>query len=467
MNNGEWEKYKKKSSNKNYEERNKKSPSRSSSLLFGNLNDRERDRNYHDKDQNLKGSNNGKNVESIAIHPLLLIEDEEILKREAASLKAGTLSLKPNIINQASIVSRYFRKPVESLKASDNPYFNPKFKDFDVNVQKRSSVSHPQGYYIRKANNLRQRKEIEQLQKEIYEISKNTECSMELLQDFVQGPLENESEWWDLPFLNDQFEFNNLIQRFLPLDSKIGSSSASSFASIGNLDGDVIPSQSASFPHSAPMIIRLTRKERKKLRRQRRLQEQREKREQIQLGLLPPEKTRRKVANITAMMLDPDGNMAPTSLAKEIMEEAETRKKIHEDANKSRQRIGGKIFKESSGEIIQCAFKLPFSNGKIAYKIAKNAMEYSLTGVFINYNDTPFLLLVEGGPRGIRKYKNLILNRMYKNEKEKMEATIFWEGTKATKIFSKFFQEKFNSEYDLKMYLEKHNLQQFYNIAKN
>ena len=51
------------------------------------------------------------------------------------------------------------------------------------------------------------------------------------------------------------------------------------------------------------------------------------------------------------------------------------------------------------------------SNPQHKYKVETNAQQYMLTGLMLLFKDNN-LVVIEGGPKALRKYKRLMLNRI-------------------------------------------------------
>ena len=96
-------------------------------------------------------------------------------------------------------------------------------------------------------------------------------------------------------------------------------------------------------------------------------------------------------------------------------------KKLTKD--QKHEKIKRKYERDIKKECRACLYKVEdLSNQKIKFKIDKNAQQLYLTGICIYNNKSygsnlPNLLLVEGGPLAIKKYKNLMLRRIKWNKK--------------------------------------------------
>ena len=92
------------------------------------------------------------------------------------------------------------------------------------------------------------------------------------------------------------------------------------------------------------------------------------------------------------------------------MSENEARKLTKDQRH---EKIRRKYERDIKKECRACLFKIDdLKDKRIKFKIDKNAQQLYLTGIFIYANKgqakgLPHLLLVEGGPLAIKKYKNL------------------------------------------------------------
>lgn len=98
-----------------------------------------------------------------------------------------------------------------------------------------------------------------------------------------------------------------------------------------------------------------------------------------------------------------------------MMNENEAKKLTKEQKH---DKIRRKFERDIKKECRACLFKIDdLSNKRIKFKIDKNASQLFLTGICIYINkafgmNLPNLLLVEGGPLAIKKYKTLMLKRI-------------------------------------------------------
>ncbi|CEL98284.1 unnamed protein product [Vitrella brassicaformis CCMP3155] len=165
----------------------------------------------------------------------------------------------------------------------------------------------------------------------------------------------------------------------------------------------------------------LTQKERKKLRRRRRQEKEQEKQDKIKMGLIPPPPPKVKLSNLMKVL----GNEAvadPSKIEKQVKHQMEKRIKDHEARNVARQlapeeRKKKKISKwqSSSGVDFEVAiFTVKnFESRRNVYKVDINAQQFHLTGAcVICPAANTHCVIVEGGPRSIKRYKKLMLRRI-------------------------------------------------------
>jgi len=251
-----------------------------------------------------------------------------------------------------------------------------------------------------------------------------------------------------------------------------------------------------------PKPLMLTKKERKKLRRQRRLEEQRDKQDKIRMGLLPPEQPKVKISNLMRVL----GNEAildPTKVEAQVREQMKSRQDAHKKHNEEkkltkeekREKLKKKLMEDTSKVVQVAVFKVnDLSDGQKRYKVDINAQQLYLTGIVI-VCPTQCMVVVEGGPKGIKQYKKLMLRRIDWSDSKKMDTGegeedgegegkggessqpkekkenkcfLVWEGSIKERLFKNGF--KFKScpaEYKVKETLEKFNATHYWDLVKN
>ncbi|KAG5458068.1 MAG: pre-mRNA processing factor 3-domain-containing protein [Olpidium bornovanus] len=151
--------------------------------------------------------------------------------------------------------------------------------------------------------------------------------------------------------------------------------------------------------------LMLTTKERKKLRRQRRAEEQKERQDKVRLGLLPPEEPKVRLANLMRV-LGQEAVLDPTKIEAKVRRQVEERRLNH-----LRQGVESKLTPEQKKAKAKRKYEASEDKGVTRFKVDKNATQYQLTGCSLlcpNFS----MVVVEGGPKGIRHYKKLMLRRI-------------------------------------------------------
>lgn len=327
-----------------------------------------------------------------------------------------------------------------------NPYF-----DFSIPKKRRR----PQklkfitpGKYLKKAEQQRHEDKIKELQDKVRETIRKTGVSNILNNAVLKKEQEiPEIEWWDLPFVQSNYE--NIV----------------------------LTQITANVFHPAPLIrnqkqvsttVMLTAKERKKLRRQRRQEEQQEKQDQIRLGLLPQEEPKVKLANLMRVLKN-ESVQDPTKIEAKVREQIKKRKQKHEEMNLSRKltkdqlrlkRLRRRQRDEQRG-IYGALFKCDdLSPPLIRKKIDLNAEQLGLTGVAVMYKEHN-TILVEGGGRGISHFKRLVLKRI------EWDCDLVWEGELTSRMFQDFRVRSCTLELQVLDLFKGGQLEYYWSMAKS
>lgn len=110
----------------------------------------------------------------------------------------------------------------------------------------------------------------------------------------------------------------------------------------------------------------------------------------------------------------------------------------------------------------------------------KNAQESLLSGICIIYSDCN-LVVVEGGPKAVRKYKHLMLERIdwdqtqapnavegeEQKEAEPNECVLIWEGDVKARQFHNFRTKPIPIESKIRETLRKNGCEEYWDAAKN
>lgn len=188
----------------------------------------------------------------------------------------------------------------------------------------------------------------------------------------------------------------------------------------------------------------LTKKEQKKLRRQNRREAWKEKQDKIRLGILPPDEAKVKISNMMRV-LESDAIQDPTKVEAHVRAQMAKRLANHEKMNADRkltpeqkkQKMIRKLKEDTSAGVKVAVFRVKsLTNPARKFKVETNAKQLFMTGTVVLYEDVN-VVVVEGGPKQVKKYKQLMLNRIKWDEdiihdKEGHEignnCVLVWEG---------------------------------------
>jgi U4/U6 small nuclear ribonucleoprotein PRP3 len=193
---------------------------------------------------------------------------------------------------------------------------------------------------------------------------------------------------------------------------------------------------------------------------------------------LPPEKSRQKLSSLVTLstkQLDQVGNAVtePTSREAAVRQEMEERKSLHDAANKARaldseaKRL--KLLKRyredlTEGQVCCLLVRIETGNGSISgkdmFKICANARQNHLQGMFASLQVFS-VVYVEGGPAAVKRYKNLVTNRM-----PDLKSAIVFEGVKRRPEF-KTFHSDITSEFDARVLMEERGCLDVWIAAKS
>ncbi|KAJ3299257.1 hypothetical protein HK104_009560 [Borealophlyctis nickersoniae] len=390
---------------------------------------------------------------------------------------AAKLAVKKEI--KIETVSEEFADPTK------NPYYDPTLAVAAAAAPKervaRGFKFVQPGKFLSLAAQQRAKLQLEKLKADIAESVKKTgmEAEMDLVSDqSVRRDPPPPVEWWDAQLVpngaydNLEADFSgenpiitNLVQHPVPIQ----------------------PPAEAAPPKPKPLM--LTKKERKKLRRQRRQEAMKEKQDKIRLGLLPPEQPKVKISNLMRV-LGQEAVQDPTKVEAHVRAQMAARQKKHQDLVDStkltdeqrKEKKRQKLQEDTSNTAQVAVFRITdLSNPQHKFKVDKNAQQYNLTGVAINYSGMN-LVVVEGGPKGVKHYKNLMLRRIdwsgankddedgdgsVDPNKKPNECILVWEGEVKNRSFKGFKSKLLPTEGQVKEYLEKFNAVHYWEAARN
>lgn len=411
-------------------------------------------------------------------------------------------------------------KDQEVVAVKENPFLahwnkvdkkkqNQRIPHVDRNLATEPSVHRPRplkfnapGKYIAQADAERTAAQIRLLEREIAEATEDLGADLDVavVADILRAnECAVEFEWWDVPFVRllskgskdsaDSEAKGSVDSKAKDSDPKYPETKDSNaFTLATDLLGNLIQRPSLRSINTTSTTtsskIYLTPEERKKLRRQRRLEAQKELQEKIALGLVAPPAPKVKLSSLPRMLAQPGNTLGdesvqtPTQIAATIRAQTAARQEAHDQGNAQRklteeERAAKKYrkFAELDAEEVHVAvFKLNdrLEDGGKRFKVLINAEQNHLSGRSVT---TPnfTLIIVEGGPKGIKRYTRLLLDRLQPDDPT--WAQLLWSGTQPAKSElegsgKKPFQMKmYEKNFEAVEYLQKCGYSQFWSLA--
>jgi len=224
-------------------------------------------------------------------------------------------------------------------------------------------------------------------------------------------------EWWDMPFLREvdgqkraYTEVN--VEKITPyIEHPVA-----------------IKNTNEKEATEAPMM-HLTPKERKKLRRLKRQERTQEIRDKIKMGILQPPPPKVKMSNLMRVLGD-EAIADPSTVERKVRQQVEQRRKEHEQRNEARklpaeerkQKKKEKWMDESQPTTQVLVFKIrDLTNKRHLFKIDMNAQQFHLTGCCITCPGVANIVIIEGGPRAVKRYRKLMMRRIKWSEDQQKD----------------------------------------------
>ncbi|XP_037423395.1 protein RDM16-like [Triticum dicoccoides] len=215
-----------------------------------------------------------------------------------------------------------------------------------------------------------------------------------------------------------------------PWDSKILISATYEDISLEKLNMDKItiyvqhpePLEPPAKPMTPPpQPLKLTNNEQRKYRTQRRLATEKDRQEMIRQGLLEPPKPKVKMSNLMKV-LGAQATQDPTRMEMEIRMAAAEREQAHVDRNIARKLTPSERREKKERKLFDdpdtvdcftvCVYRVrDLSHSQTRFKVDANARDNRLTGAAV-ITDGISVVVVEGGVKSIKRYNNLMLNRI-------------------------------------------------------
>ncbi|KAK3742737.1 hypothetical protein QZH41_018948 [Actinostola sp. cb2023] len=367
-------------------------------------------------------------------------------------------------------------KPSEDL--TERTYFDSRVAIPSATRNKRTFKFHEKGKFQEIAQRIRAKTQLEKLQKQIAAVAKKTGISsatkLALIaptKDIQEGQVPD-IEWWD-----------HVILRAGKYNERIN---VEILQGITQLVEHPVQKHPPAEPTEASTIpIMLTKKERKKIRTQRRREAEKEKTEKIRLGLEPPPPPKVKISNLMRV-LGSEAVQDPTKVEAHVRAQMAQRQKAHEAANAARKLTPQarrdknikKIKEDTALGVHVAVFRVDdMHDEQKKYKVDINAQQYYLTGCVVLYRELN-LVIVEGGQKAIKKYKQLMLHRIKwaegkrkkhmddEDERKINTCVLVWEGTTKERSFSDWKFKQCPTETMARDHLKKYGVEHFWDLAR-
>jgi U4/U6 small nuclear ribonucleoprotein PRP3 len=250
----------------------------------------------------------------------------------------------------------------------------------------------------------------------------------------------------------------------------------------------------------------LTKKEKRKIRKSKRAAAEREKLDKIMMGLLPTPEPKFKLSNFMKILGD-QAVVDPSKVELKVLEQIKQRQIEHEVRNEAAKltpierakKQTKKLTEDTSRQVHVALFKIKdFSNTKNSWKVDINAQQYQLSGLVLlcDEKNVPTVVIVEGGPKAIRKFTKLMLKRIKWNAvNDEMEAEdnessdedgdkdvsggngnssevvgnnfchLLWNGVVAKRTFTGFKFQECKSKIAVRKVLEAKNVPHYWDIV--
>ncbi|CCJ29285.1 unnamed protein product [Pneumocystis jirovecii] len=443
----------------------------------------------------------GKGGLSVGVHPSLLTDTSKTgsdkrnkIRPKFATTMANLRSAppQPRPKKQMEILRN---PPDDFMNKYMNIYYDPRMKTkTNYNIHRfrnqKALVFNEPGKYIEQANALKAQARLEELKKRIADNAKKVGLEEELDIDkalYKEPPPD--IEWWDEGLVTNK-SYNDLDIGLAKIDTP---DSIISFYIQHPIP--IPPPFEKNQP--PPKALMLTERERQKLRRQRRAEDLRIKQDKQRLGLEEPEPPKVKLSNLMKVLTS-EAIKDPTRIEAMVRRQVAERKEKHEKENsirkltpnQKRQKLEMKKAENASRGIYCNVFRIEYlSHGQHRFKINKNAEQHSLTGVTILHPKFN-LVIVEGGSKGIKRFKDLMLRRIdwtnepnlptivYNNQLIKQDeqtpvnysknkCELVWEGELRNRNFRTWKFRNCSDDKTVKDILEKGKAYEFWNMAKS
>ncbi|RCN31155.1 hypothetical protein ANCCAN_23071 [Ancylostoma caninum] len=334
-------------------------------------------------------------------------------------------------------------------------FMDPRISARPAERKKKMFNFHEKGEFEQLANKQRAVAKLERLQAEISQAAKSTGISsaVKLAMITPAGKSSDDVpdiEWWDSIVLEsdsyDAIPDTSVETRFKD--------------TISELVEHPIKLKPPTDPMTPQYLkVYLTAKERKKIRRQNRKEMQKERTEMIRIGLAKAPAPKVKISNLMRV-LGSDAVQDPTKMEAHVRKQMADRLKKHQQANAERKltdeqkaaKKTKKIAEDTSLAVHVAVYRVKsLLHPAKKFKVEMNAKQLQMTGVILLHKNIN-LVVVEGGPKQQKFYKNLMLNRIKWEDEvigqkkdadkdapgERNSCQLIWEGQVKRRNFRDF-----------------------------
>ncbi|KDE03383.1 hypothetical protein MVLG_06145 [Microbotryum lychnidis-dioicae p1A1 Lamole] len=385
---------------------------------------------------NVDASSGGRGGLAVAAHPLLMdlgkasttTETNRKDRYKPMAPKFSSVKANASLPSSSSSSRPSNTGPLASTSSTSIPDSIVNTRFFDPSLAYRPAGTMGRGHaretlkfnqkgkYVKMGEAQRAEARMEDLKRRILESAKaaGIEGEMEDKAKLVKRPPPPDIEWWDAPFLPSK-----TYESFSPQFLSDASTSPSSTLITHYVQHPIqIPAPQDKIKVEAKPLF-LTKKEMKKMRKQRRMAELKDRQDRIKMGLLPPDPPKVKLSNMMRVLTQ-KAVLDPTKIENKVRREMVARERTHLKANAERKlspeerraKIEAQALADEQKGIGAICFKIRYlTHPSHRFKVKKNAVDDHLTGVVV-HNPKFCLVVVEGGHKGLKHYKQLMLNRI-------------------------------------------------------
>ncbi|CAI2348280.1 unnamed protein product [Caenorhabditis sp. 36 PRJEB53466] len=363
-------------------------------------------------------------------------------------------------------------------------YLDPRISAKGADRRRRGFNFHEKGEFEKLANKQRAMAKLERLQNEVSSAAQSTGISSAVKLAMVTptgtAKMENgvpDIEWWDMLVL-DKVNYDEIPS----VDDKERYSQT-----VSELVEHPISMKPPTEPLSQQYLkVYLTTKEKKKIRRQNRKEVLKEKTEKIRLGLEKAPEPKVKISNLMRVL----GNEAvqdPTKMEAHVRKQMAERLQKHETLNAERKltedqkraKKTKKLAEDTSTAVNVTVYRVKsLAHPSKKFKVETNAKQLQMSGAIMMHK-AQNVIVVEGGPKQQKFYKNLMLSRIKWSDEiigqkkdaekdapgERNQCELIWEGQVKRRNFRDFTVHTATLEKQAREFFEKHGVAQYWDLC--